>query len=137
MEIKLTISDPKTGKSVKRELKESKPLVGMRIGDKFKGETIDLQGYEFEVTGGSDKCGFPMRFGINVPRKRIFAKGGTGLHLKRKGMNKRKTVCGDKINDSTSQVNLKILKMGKENLFAAKEEKSAEAPKEAEKKEEK
>ena len=62
-------------------------------------------------------------------------------------MKKRKTVCGDTINEKITQVNLKITKQGKAKLFEAKEEKPkegkkekpAEKPKEAkqEKKEEK
>ena len=68
-EFKIVISDPKKGKSLQRELKDdaAKGLVGKKIGDTFKGELIDLPGYEFKITGGSDKAGFPMRWDVIGP----------------------------------------------------------------------
>ncbi len=55
-EFKVVISDPKTGLTVQREVKDpaAKAFLGLKIGDSIKGEAIDLQGYDFEVTGGSD-----------------------------------------------------------------------------------
>ncbi len=129
-DFKLCISDPKTGKTVQREVKEddAQPFVGMMIGQAVKGETINLTGYEFVITGGSDKAGFPMRKGIKGIRKSFTIRGGVGFRNKKKnqGLRKRKTVCGAKINDNISQINLKITKQGKASLF----EKKAEAPKE-------
>ena len=57
-EFKLTLNDPKTGKAYKKEVKDqnAKVFLGKKIGDPIKGESIDMQGYEFEITGGSDKC---------------------------------------------------------------------------------
>jgi small subunit ribosomal protein S6e len=143
-EIKLNIGDPKTGKTYKLEVKDdqAKPLIGKYIGQKIKGELIDLTGYEFEITGGSDSCGFPMRRDARGPgRKKVLITGGVGLNSKRKGMRKRRTVAGSTIYDKTAQINLKILKMGSKPL-APEEEKKEEAkaeekPKEAAKKEEK
>ncbi len=146
-EFKLVISDPKTGKSMQKEVKdnEATPFVGKKLGEKVNGEGFGLQGYEFSITGGSDKSGFPMRKGILSNRKRILTYGGVGFKGAAKGIKKRKTVCGQTINDSTVQINLKILKAGKDNLFEAKKEEAPkkeapkkEAPKaEAPKKEEK
>ena len=129
MEFKLTISDPKSGKSYQRSVKDAdaKPFVGKRIGDSVKGEVINLTGYEFEVTGGSDNCGFPMRSGIKGIRQRILATKGVGIKGKNRwkkaqhGLFKRKTVAGSQIHDKISQINLKILKMGKASLEAPKE----------------
>jgi small subunit ribosomal protein S6e len=129
-EFKLNIGDPKTGKSYKLEVKDdqAKPLIGKYIGEKIRGEIIDLTGYEFEITGGSDYCGFPMRRDVRGPaRKRVLITGGVGLHSKRKGMRKRRTVAGSTIHEKTSQINLKILKMGAKPLV--------EEPKKEEKKE--
>ena len=103
------------------EVKEAvaKPFLGLNIGEKVKGEVFDLTGYEFEITGGSDKAGFPMRHGIQGVRKKITSLGGVGFREKaRKGMYRRKTVCGHKINTDIVQINLKVTKEGSKKLAA-------------------
>jgi len=129
----------KDGKCHQKELAEedSKNLIGKKIGDTIKGELIGLTGYEFSITGGTDYAGFPMRKDIaGVGRKRILAVAGVGLKKKAKGIRKRKTVCGNTIHPKISQINLKVLKEGKEKLGAAPKEGEApaeekkEAPKE-------
>ncbi len=47
----------KEGKTFKVET-DSENLIGKRIGDSFYGEEIspNLSGYEFEITGTSDKA---------------------------------------------------------------------------------
>jgi len=117
-EYKLTISDPKTGKSYQREVKDeqAKPLVGLKIGDKVTGDSFDLGGYEFEIRGGSDKSGFPMRSGIRSPRQRILVEKGVGCKGKEAGTKIKKTVCGHTVNANISQINLKVLKVGKTPL---------------------
>lgn len=141
-EFKLTISDPKTSKTVQKEVKDqsAKPFVGLKIGDAVKGETFDLAGYEFIITGGSDHCGFPMRKGIQSARKKIVAAGGVGFRGKNRGKMQsgiylKKTVCGEIIHDKISQINLKMTKQGRDPLFEEKpaEEKKEEAPKEEKK----
>ncbi|MBW2993310.1 30S ribosomal protein S6e [Candidatus Woesearchaeota archaeon] len=139
-EFKLNIADAKTGKCMQKIIADllAGKLIGLKIGSAVKGDDIGIAGYEFQITGGSDKCGFPMRKGISSERKRILIKKGTGFRSGRKGMKKRKTICGETINAKISQINLKITKHGKENLFK-KEGEEKPAPKEApkiEKKEE-
>lgn len=144
MELKLNISE-KSGKTIQKALSEdnSKNLFGKRIGEKFKGEIVDLTGYEFEITGGSDNAGFPMRKDVDgQSRNKILINEGIGFHNKRKeGMRVRKTVSGNTISRNTAQLNVKILKEGKENLFVEKtesaEEKQAEVKPVEETKEEK
>ncbi len=140
-EIKLTINDPKTGKSYKH-ITEGSSLRGKKLKEKISGDLIGLKGYELEITGGSDKAGFPMRFDLPGPqRKKILLTKGPGVKLKRKGIRKRKTVAGNEISKDTVQVNLKILKVGAkkiEDILGKKEEtpkEKAEEPKK-EKKEE-
>lgn len=119
VEFKLVISDPKTGKSYMREVKDkpANALTGLKIGDKVSGNKIELDGYEFEITGGSDYCGFPMRRDVEgTARKKVLIVGGVGLKSKRKGMKRRRTVAGNTIAKNTSQINLKILKYGKGKL---------------------
>lgn len=141
-EFKLVISNPKNGFSAQREAKESaaKALIGLKIGDNVAGDSIGLPGFEFQVTGGSDYCGFPMRKDIRgVGRKKILAVSGVGFRRFEKGIRQRKTVCGNTIHERIAQVNLKIVKEGKENLFESAEKKATEnkAAKEAKRAEKK
>ncbi len=117
--IKIVMGNPKTGKSYQRELDEaiSRKLVGRKLGDHVKGDLIGLDGYEFEITGGSDHCGFPLRKDVKgAGRKKILAVSGVGIHKVAKGVRQRKTVCGNTISNTTHQVNLKILTEGKEKF---------------------
>lgn len=123
---KLCISDPKTGKTFQKEIKDdmAKPLLGMNIGEQFKGDAVELSGYEFQITGGSDYCGFPMRKGILGSRKKLVIYGGVGFKGDAKGIKKKKTVVGHKVHDKISQINLKVTKEGAKPLaeaFPAKE----------------
>src|SRR3989338_7984977 len=115
---KLCISDPSTGKTFQKEVKDSMaaPFLGLNIGETIKGESIELSGYELQITGGSDYCGFPMRRGILGQRKKITILGGVGFRGAGKGIKRRKTVCGHKIHDRISQINLKVAKPGEKKL---------------------
>ncbi len=142
-EFKLVISDPKTGKSKQIDVKENaaKGLIGKKIKDTFKGEIIDLAGYEFQITGGSDSSGFPMRNDvIGQEKKKITDVNSLGIKNKRhrpnpkkkgmrtiKGMKLKKTVAGNTVYEKTAQINLKITKMGRDSIF--EEPKPAEEPK--------
>ena len=143
---KICVSDPKTGKTYQEEAKDAQaqPFIGKNIGETIKGESFDLVGYELQITGGSDFCGFPMRSGILGVRKRVSLEGGVGFRGADKGIKKRKTVCGHKINESIVQINLKVTKQGTKKLTEAlgvqekpKEEGKAEEKKEEKPKEEK
>ncbi len=119
----------KDGKCIQKEVGEpdSKNILGKKVGDTIKGELLGLTGYEFEITGGSDHAGFPMRKDVQgTGRKRILAIAGIGMKKKRKGQRQRKTVCGNTIHTNISQINIKITKEGKTPLAAPtkKEEKS-------------
>ena len=115
---KLCISDPSTGRTFQKEVKDNmaRPFVGLNIGEAIKGDNFELGGYEFQITGGSDYCGFPMRSGILGQRKKITVYGGVGFRGAEKGIQRRKTVCGHKIHDNISQINLKVLKAGAKKL---------------------
>ena len=128
----------KDGKCVQKELKdaEADALHNKRIGETISGDSIGLQGYEFIITGGSDKCGFPMRKGIQAPRKKVMISGSVGFSGKnrnkktQKGLFKRRTVCGEKVTKIIRQVNLKVTKEGSKPLTEAPAEPAEEAPKE-------
>ena len=133
---KLCISDPSTGKTFLKEVKDNvaRPFIGLNIGETIKGDSIEISGFEFQVTGGSDYCGFPMRGGILGMRKKITILGGVGFRGDARGIKKRKTVCGHKIHEKISQINLKVTKQGPKKLAeifgvpeGAKKEESPEA----------
>lgn len=129
MEFKLVISNPKSGLSAQQSVKDeaARSLIGLKIGDKVGGEIIGLGGFEFILTGGSDYCGFPMRKDVQgIGRKRILAVAGTGLHKLERGIRQRKTVSGNTVHERTAQLNLKVLKEGRDNLFEAAEKKVSE-----------
>ncbi|MFP4403464.1 MAG: 30S ribosomal protein S6e [Nanoarchaeota archaeon] len=119
VEFKLVINDTKTGKSYQREVKDdvAKYFIGKKINEKVLGDNFNFEGYEFLITGGSDNSGFPMRKDVDLAGKRkIFAVSGVGIKKTRNGMKIRKTVAGNTIYDKIVQINLKILKYGKEKL---------------------
>ncbi len=140
-EFKLNIS-AKDGKTVQKQVKEAQAdmFVGLKIGDKVSGNDAGFEGYEFEISGGSDYCGFPMRKGLpGTRRKSVLMGQGIGCigkerklrkktkQRKRNGFRRKKTVCPETIHDKISQINLKVLKAGKASLFEVSKE---EAPKE-------
>lgn len=134
---KLCIADPKSGKCYQKEAKdaEAQNFIGLNVGENVSGDAFGMQGYEFKVTGGSDYCGFPMRHGIQGVRKKIYSYGGVGFPHLKKGEKTRKTVCGHKIHEKITQINLKVLKEGAKKIgeiFPAveKKESAGEAPKE-------
>lgn len=129
---KLCISEPSSGKTFQKEVKDAsaKAFIGLNIGEAIKGDSFDMGGYELQITGGSDYCGFPMRKGILGMRKKIALYGGVGFKGGAKGIKRRKTVCGHKIHEKISQINLKVIKEGSKKLadiFGAGEAKKEEA----------
>lgn len=130
-EFKVVLSDPKTGKSFQREIKEegAKPFLGLKIGDAVKGELLDLTGYEFKISGGSDFAGFPMRWDVpGTGRKKIFTTKGVGVSISKKeggGKRRRKTVAGNTIYAKTAQINMVIMKYGAKPLEEAPAEGAA------------
>lgn len=125
---KIVISDPKSRKAFQKELDQSTSgIKGKKIGDKISGDMLGLQGYELEITGGSDNDGFPMRKDVDgAARKKVLLSSTPGFHSKVSGQRKRKSVRGNTISADISQVNTKVIKFGSqpiEKLLGAKEEK--------------
>ena len=68
----------KDGKAFQKDM-EAPMLMGMKIGEKVDGAILGLNGYQLEITGGSDKEGFPMRRDIpGQARRRILLTSGSG-----------------------------------------------------------
>ena len=135
-EFKIVISDPKSKKSYQKAVDcQQSNLMGKKLGDKFKGDVLGLNGYEFEITGGSDKDGFPMRRDVEgAARKKILVTSGVGFHSKKKGVRKRKSIRGNTISDAISQINTKIIAAGSTPIekLLGKTEKKADAEPEKE-----
>jgi small subunit ribosomal protein S6e len=127
---KINISE-KSGKTFKLE-SEAEALVGKSLHEKISGNEImpELQGYEFEISGASDKAGFTAHEDVEgVGLKRLLLSYGKAMknRPKREGKKKRsknrpkglrlrKTVRGKVISPDIVQINLKITKDGPKKL---------------------
>ncbi len=113
---KIVLSDPETGRSQKVEVEGVKatPLLGRRIGEVVDGVIIGLPGHKLQITGGSDKDGFPMRPDVHggVKMKALLA-GGTGFEPKGEGRRERKTLRGNVITEDIVQINMKVVEKPK------------------------
>jgi small subunit ribosomal protein S6e len=133
----------KEGKTYKFET-ESEELVGKALGDKITGKdlTKDFEGYEFEITGTSDKSGFTSMKDIDgIGLKKVLLTYGKGMHKRSKregkrkrsnptpgGLRLRKTVRGKIISPAITQINLKLIKEGSKKLKEIFPEAVKEAP---------
>jgi len=144
MAFKFEIGDPKSKKTFHLEA-ESEALMGKIIGDKIDGSDVSsqLSGTELEITGTSDKSGFPGYSKIEgTGTKRVLLTKGFGFHrlkLRKKnavrkpiarGMRKRKTLRGNTITQDIVQINLKVVKQGNKSIaeLLGKTEQPAQAP---------
>jgi len=136
---KVVISDPKARKAYQKEIDQGQTgLLGKKIGDKFSGNHIGLSGYELEVTGGSDKEGFPMRKDVEgLGRKKILLSHPPGFHPKSRGRRKRKSVRGNTISPQISQINVKVVTYGTKSIEESLGVKAKEPKEEKEKAHEK
>lgn len=121
----------KEGKTYKLE-SDSEFLLDKKLHDKISGKDIspELENYEFEIAGASDKAGFTAMENVEgIGLKKILLTYGKGMKKKPrkegkkkrgrnrpKGLRLRRTVRGKVISDAISQINLKILKEGNKKL---------------------
>jgi small subunit ribosomal protein S6e len=134
----------KEGKTYKLEA-EAPGLIDKKLRETVTGQEInpDLAGYEFEITGGSDKSGFTMMddvqgallnrklltFGKGMKKRPMYEGKKKRSNNRPKGLRLRKTVRGNTISDAIVQVNLKMTKEGGKKLsevFAAPVEEKKE-----------
>ena len=104
---KVIVSD-KHGKSISRELKdkEAQPLLGSRIGDLVDSSILGISNGKFQVTGGSDKSGTPMRKDVHGGvKKYILLSKGTGMRSDWEGIRKRKLIRGNIVTEEIYQLN--------------------------------
>lgn len=130
MPFKINISE-KSGKTYKIEV-DAPGLIGKVLGDKILGQEVspELSGYEFEITGTSDKSGFTsMKEVEGVGLKKVLLTYGKGMKKnpkkegkkkvtrnKPRGLRLRKTVRGKVIAEAIRQINLKTIKEGGKKL---------------------
>ncbi|MHA2037639.1 MAG: S6e family ribosomal protein [Promethearchaeota archaeon] len=126
---KLNISGGKEGlgkgKTKLIEIDEKKfRFEGMKMGEIIKGGLIGFPNYEFEITGGSDSSGFPMRKDVHGPVKKkiLVSKRGVGYKPRRLGEKRRKTVRGNEVTSDMTLINLKVVKYGEAELFKKEKE---------------
>jgi len=115
MDFRVVISDPQSGKAYQVEAKDAaaNKFLGRKIGDVVDGDAVGMPGYSIEITGGSDREGFPLRRDLpGSKRRKILIAGGTGYHPLEKGRRKRKTVHGRDISADVGQINAKITERG-------------------------
>jgi len=109
---KVIISDPETGKSnsVEVEGSQAAPLIGRKIGETIDGTPLGLKGHKLQITGGSDRDGFPMKPSVHGGvRVGVVLGSGIGFKAKNEGERRRKTVKGNTITESITQINMKIV----------------------------
>jgi len=118
MAFKLNISDKEKAWKLQTD---AEFLVGTSVGDKIEGKELgaDFEGYELEITGGTDIAGFPLSKDVEgLGLKGVLLSKGWGMKDSRKGLRLRKTVRGKVISDKVVQINMKVLKHGSKHLSA-------------------
>ena len=121
----------KEGKTYKLE-SESQALVGKELHGTIQGKDVspDLEGYEFQLTGASDKAGFTAMAAVEGSGKsKLLLSYEKGMknrpkyenkkkrsNRKPKGLRLRKTVRGKIISEDITQINLKATKQGTKTL---------------------
>ena len=117
--MKVVIADPKEGKCYQVELDstKSRPFFGLKIGNEFDGSLVGLTGFKLQITGGTDKDGFPMRKDMHgMERKRILLAGRPGFIPSESGERRKKTIRGNTISDDIAQLNAKVLEFGSKGI---------------------
>ncbi|UCE28683.1 MAG: 30S ribosomal protein S6e [Candidatus Bathyarchaeota archaeon] len=133
---KVIVSDPETSKSQFMEVEGSRavPLIGRKLGEMVNGSVVGTPGYKLQITGGSDRDGFPIRPDVHGGiRVKVVLSEGVGFHAHRKGERRRKTLRGNVITEDIVQINLKVIEKPKEAKKPKKVEVKADKPKKAKK----
>jgi len=115
VEFKVVVNDIQSGKSYNIPVSghHANSLIGKKINDEVDGIFVSLPGYKLQITGGTDKDGFPMRHDIpGSARRRLLLSRGLGYKTKERGKRKKKSVRGNTINQQIVQVNMKVMKPG-------------------------
>ena len=113
VEFKIVVNDTKTGKShnILVSGHHANSLIGKKINDEVDGIFVSLPGYKLQITGGTDKNGFPMRKELpGTTRRRLLLSESLGFKPRDSGIRKKKSVRGNTINQEVVQINMKVVK---------------------------
>ena len=117
--MKLNIAFPTTGQQHCIEVSDEKKLrvfYELRMGDVVPADGLgpEWAGYQFKITGGNDKQGFPMMQGVlKAERVRLLLKGGMKCYRQRRaGERKKKSVRGCIVGADISILNLVVSAKG-------------------------
>jgi len=111
------------GKTFQVEEENPEQIFGTKVGESFSGGIIGLDGYELEVTGGSDKDGFPMRRSVEgTEREKMLLEGGSGIKKTGDGVKERKSVRGNTVSNQIQQLNTKVVEAGEKSVEELLEE---------------
>lgn len=119
VELKVVVSDPKTGRAynVDAGTGAAGALVGKNIGDEVDAGPLGLAGYKILITGGSDQTGTPARRSLpGAGRKQLLLAEGVGFHPKMEGERKRKMIRAHQITPEFVQVNARVIAYGEKTL---------------------
>ncbi len=136
VEFKIIVNDTKTGKSHNIVVSghHANSLIGKKIDDEVDGIFVSLPGYKLQITGGTDKNGFPMRKDLpGTVRRRLLLSKSLGFKPKDSGVRKKKSVRGNTIHQDVVQINMKVIKHSSKNIediIKAKAKKGEESKKE-------
>merc|ERR1711915_607440 len=115
MGMKLNLASPYNGLNTSIEINSSaeRVLYGYSLGDTIDGSIINpaYAGDKFNLTGGSDKQGFPMDISLNTDKRqrKLRKKGELGFKPIKKGEKRRKSVRGAIVSEETSVLCLKVV----------------------------
>jgi small subunit ribosomal protein S6e len=115
VEFKVVVNDTASGKSYNIAVSghHANSLIGKKINDEVDGIFVSLPGYKLQITGGTDKDGFPMRHDVpGSTRRRLLLSKSVGYKPTELGKRKKKSVRGNTINQEIVQVNMKVMKPG-------------------------
>ncbi len=118
-EFKLVISDPENGEAYQTTVsgRDANALLNKKLGEEINGDSVGITGYQFKVLGGTDSDGFPMKAGVEGPqRRKVLLSGGPGFNPKRDGQRKKKSVMGNVVTESITQINLRVTEKGETEL---------------------
>ncbi|MFW6121966.1 MAG: 30S ribosomal protein S6e [Petrotogales bacterium] len=137
VDFKVVVNDTKKGKSHNIQVSghHANSLIGKKINDEVDGIFVSLPGYKLQITGGTNKDGFPMRKDLpGTSRRRLLLSKGLGYKPKDSGKRRKKSVGGNTINPDIVQINMKVIKYSSKPIEdIVKTEKKEEGDKKEEK----
>src|SRR6056297_666527 len=73
----------------------------------------DGKSHQIQISGGTDKNGFPMRNDLSGSgRRSLLLSKSKGFHPSEKGLRHKKSIRGNTINQDLVQINMKVDKHG-------------------------